>query len=638
MVATAKLPKARKQSSRPVKATAKAPAEVKADQTNEELLLKHSLTGLKFKAPPTDEELLVAVTQHWRILAQGKGRWDKYHAKAYDPRYGIAFWLGALPTGEPHWSTQQGTLLAAVRKVLGLGSATTVSKPAKPLPQDPLAGIEVIEEGEFAFSFFKRTPLNPRTSFDQEMIDSMAPNIQSICRLTPILCLADGTIVDGETRHRAGEKAGAKKLFGKKIKCTGEQAAIIRLQTTCKRRDLNPMDRAAGMHELQTVHGLSVDDVAKIVGMKKGDSVRNIVRLLELPKAWQEAVRSEELTAAAARDLVPWKDEPAVLKVVREELNDHPPNERSIALARELQQAIFSCSRPIKDASYWTGSRSIAVDLKPNDEQCQLLRVRSVKRPNGTTHERAFNIAAWDQMVAEAERNRIERESKRAEKSSSSKGSTNVDPAKARENAEAQAKMLAKRLYRFRVSWHQAMIVSRIDKATEGQLLAVLLFISTQHGNPERSTVLREETGITNGKENWYTLETGELLQSLLKKCPDKPDWSIVRTLIKRQVGSKFDGYHVTFSPQEIELLSAALGIEIKRDWSGSFFGPCKELWESFVGLWSKEQMIELLAEWRVKTSGINHNTAKKKDYADLFNVEYACPKAILEAKAVNLC
>lgn len=590
-----------------------------------------------------DDDVLVAVRERWRMAPVAGSR--PYFVACDDPRWGTAIWFDTVKPGDEEPSlhyrrsktggAREGYLVEAVRRVLSIPGVNGAVAPvkasdvrkvraeikrdkAKPLAEDPLATVEVIDQGEYPFTFFKRTALNPRTSFDEELIAEMAPTIESICRMSPILCLEDGTIVDGETRHRAGERAGAKKLFGKKLKCTPEQAAIIRLQTTVKRRDLNPMDRAVAMQSLQTEHGLSVDDVAKIVGMQRGDSVRNIVRLLELPKEWQDKVRSGELTAAAARELVPWKDEPAVLSEVEKQLKKTEPERRSVALPDYLDEAVQDCSRPLSGYEQ-VGNRYQQVKLKPNPQQKIDLRIRNLKRRHSWESkedlERAFNLDLWKELAEAYVKTKADQESGRLDSPSGA-----AEAVKKKENAKKQAQQLQKRLYRFRIAWLQAKCVAMLDHASESTLIAILLFLCTRsEGHYERASAI-------NGQKNRHILGTVLGTESAVQL-------QRIRDLCKQQLAGAFDSYRNVFDPDDIETLAKYLKIDMKRDWSASFHGPWQSLWVDFQGLWTKDQMIELLAEWRINIG----SATKRAELAELFNVEKPCPKMLLEVKPCSL-
>lgn len=598
-----------------------------------------------------DQSLLAKIRDAWKLASRDKEACPSglpWKVQVGNSDWGDAIWVEDLKAA-PRWWYQDGHcgLTLAVRHIFGILPAPSTKAKArkgkttpKTEPQaDPLAGVEVLDEGEYPYEYFKRSPHNPRTAFDEDLIAQMAPSIASICRLNPILIHEDGTIIDGETRHRAAEKAGSTSLMARRLRCTEAQAAILRMQSFM-RRDLNPMDRAVAMKALQDAHGLSVDQVAKLVGMQRADSVRNIVRLLELPEEWQLAVRSEELTAAAARELVPWKEETAVLEAMRKALNQTEKASRSVELPHILRRVTWDLSRPLNVYFQTVRNRYIRdeIKLKPTEEQRDQLRIRTVRGIRGNSQEsRAFNISLWEDLIIAADDRRAERAAKRSEKAGSA-GTKDAaaDKEKAAENAKRQKDILAKKLYRFRVGWYQQMAIAKLQAAKPTELLGVCLYVSTcNEGSSLRYQLLRDTAGAKRSKNDHRSRDHSELLTSLMG-MGDKAAAEAVKAMAIEQASQPYCGYHNILNPVEIEAMAVHLGVDIKRDWPKSFAAgsPCEALWDEFVGLWTSAQLIELLDEWKIS---VPDGTAKRKDLQGLLSKSKPVPKAIVQAKSVSL-
>ena len=613
-------------------------------------------------AGATERELKAAIAAAWK-LASRKSSEDgprKYRCVISDKDWALAIWTIADGLdGAPRW--YGGGLMQTVRDICAVPwkdeqpAAQAVEDETKPKPKakgkgksptaaavapvDPMVGVEVIEERDVPYDEIKRSPHNPRTIFDEQLIASMASAIETICKLNP-LTIREGTneLIDGETRHRA---AAARKpaLRCKIVRCTDGQAAAIRLSSAVKRRDLDPIARARAMKALQESHGYTQKQVAEFAELKEQSSVSNLTRLLELPKAWQDRVISREIPAAEARDLVPWADEPEVMKEVESAYKESQRRDWSFNLDVSLSRAVLDCSRPLKDPNYYNDDRRRSVDLKPTDEQKELLRVREVKR-GSRKESRAFNVPLWEELQAAAEKKRAEREAKRNEgkSKSTSKSGKGVDPKKEAENRKKQAEQFAKRLYRFRTAWYQAMAIARIEKASNDDILALLLFNSSAHGNNERASTCEKLLGtkVKHKPGHNYLQDHQPILAGLLAH---KDKWSIARTMLSEQLASKFEGWNVTFSPGEIETTAIHLGVDLKRDWPKSFDAgaACAHLWDDFTAIWSKDQLVALLAvEWKVHVAP---GSGKRGDLVEMINrcKNKPVPKAIADAKEVQL-
>jgi ParB/RepB/Spo0J family partition protein len=563
-------------------------------------------------------------------------------------------WFGTIVAqGTPSLSGDE--LVEHVRRVMNLPLPINESKaesPAaefaetkpngkpKPKAKEPqgkvsmaelLAGVEVIEERDVAWNDIKRSKQNPRLVFDPQLIEDMEPNIENICRVNPIT-LREGSLelIDGETRHRAGEKRKPA-LRCKIIRCTDAQAAAMRLLTSVQRRDLNPIEKASALKSLQEQHGLSQRQLEELVKLKQG-TISNMTRLLDLPEAWQQRVISGEITPADARELVPWRDEPAVLKHFEKEFKSNG-KQSWFSFTRTLRDAVYACSMKLK-GRHRIGNSFDYVDyhIKPTDEQRQQLRIRTVKFDGGS-EERALNQDLCKTLIEAIVK-------KKAAAATKKKDTEAVTPEKAKENAKKQQEILAKKLYRFRVGWHQAMCRHAIafdDGCTEDQLIALLLFVgSTSCESSTRRGLLQKFTKSkgTGG----YQPEFSNLLAALMSRAEERTIRSVMTDLLYEMLDAKFTGYHNVMEPAEIEALAECLGISISNDWSTSFDdgAACADLWDGFCDLWSKDQMLALLDEWKIKRPE-KADSMKRSELAKLLSAAKPCPKAILNAKPVRL-
>lgn len=523
-------------------------------------------------------------------------------------------------------------------KTNGKSLAKSASGSSASSPADLMKGIEVLREEDIPFNLITRSKHNPRTVFDEELIAKMAPTVETICKLTPLTIReVTGELIDGETRHRAAEVAGAKSLRCKVIRCSDAQAACIRLLTSIQRRDLNAIDRARGLKALQEEHGMSQRDMQDLVKLQQG-SISNLIRLLDLPQIWIDRLMSGEITATAARPLCAWIGEDAVFKALEQYLQWDKKETRFVSIEGRLNQAVMECSRPL-DGYHYDGyhydselKRSREVKLKPTDEQRTALRVRKVD-----TKERAFNIKLWNELADAFEKAEAARQAKRQAKASSGKNSTNgaSSGASSVELKRKQTEQLNKRLYRFKIQWLQAMLVDRVSNGTgasdKDDLVAIALWLTTREGHYHRETTLDK---LVLKK----TKQSSTLLIQLLGR-DHKDNILTLSDLICEQLAGRFDGYHNVFNPVDYEDLAAWFKIDLAKDWANSMQDGacCGHLWDAFTAIWSKDQMIELLNEWRIKPVERGFDQMKRSELAELLSPEKPCPKAILNVKAVSL-
>ena len=153
----------------------------------------------------------------------------------------------------------------------------------------------------------------PRKTFEREALEALADSIATYGVLQPIIVRENtdfGTyeIIAGERRWRAAKMAGLTEIPAVIFDGDDLKAAQVALIENIQREDLNPVEEALGYGALIEKFGLTQDQVAKQVG-KSRSAVANMLRLLDLPDAVLELLKSGELSAGHAKALLGLEDE-----------------------------------------------------------------------------------------------------------------------------------------------------------------------------------------------------------------------------------------------------------------------------------------------------------------------------------------
>ena len=156
-------------------------------------------------------------------------------------------------------------------------------------------------------------PHQPRTTFDEEALLQMAESIKQYGILQPLVVTPykDGkyAIVAGERRWRAAILAGETKVPAI-VRTTKELERLeIALVENVQRVDLSPLEQAASIERLHQQFSMTYELIAKRLG-KASSTINNIVRLLQLPKEAQEALRAGQIFEGHARAILSLKDMP----------------------------------------------------------------------------------------------------------------------------------------------------------------------------------------------------------------------------------------------------------------------------------------------------------------------------------------
>jgi ParB family chromosome partitioning protein len=170
----------------------------------------------------------------------------------------------------------------------------------------------------------KPNPFQPRKTFDEAALASLAESIRSYGVLQPLTVTrkeierpgegisVEYELIAGERRLRASKLAGLREV--PVVIRTSEDTDRVKLEIAIienlQREDLNPVDRALAFQRLAGEFGLKHADIGKRVG-KSREYVSNTLRILALPKEMQEALSSGEISEGHTRPLLMLMDRAA---------------------------------------------------------------------------------------------------------------------------------------------------------------------------------------------------------------------------------------------------------------------------------------------------------------------------------------
>ena len=179
-------------------------------------------------------------------------------------------------------------------------------------------------------------PGQPRQDFDEEELQALADSIAEHGIIQPLTVreTAGGyyQIIAGERRWRAARLANFSEVPAVIIEADDKKAMELALIENLQRQDLNPVEEALGYQTLMAEYGLTQEEASQRVG-KSRPAVANALRLLQLPQALQEKVRSGELSAGHARAVLSLKTEKKQLEAAQ----------KIMALGLSVRQAELLC-------------------------------------------------------------------------------------------------------------------------------------------------------------------------------------------------------------------------------------------------------------------------------------------------------
>lgn len=166
-------------------------------------------------------------------------------------------------------------------------------------------------------------PNQPRTEFDPAGLEELARSIAASGLLQPIVVRPepDGTfqIVMGERRWRAVGLLGHPTIRASVQTMTDDELADAAIVENLQRRDLSPLEEAHA-YQRRLDHGLSVDELARRLGLRQAWRITGRTALLKLQPTFQDALRRGILTPSQATEMArhPEPDQRALFDAIGE--------------------------------------------------------------------------------------------------------------------------------------------------------------------------------------------------------------------------------------------------------------------------------------------------------------------------------
>jgi ParB family chromosome partitioning protein len=155
-------------------------------------------------------------------------------------------------------------------------------------------------------------PDQPRRTFDDQALNELAGSIKQYGVLQPLLVVpakqpGKYVLIAGERRLRASKIAKLDKVPVVVRTVKELEQLEIALVENIQRVDLSPLEQAASIRRLHELFNMNMEDIAKRLG-KAVSTVSNILRLLQLPPAAQEALQNNKITEGHARSILALSD------------------------------------------------------------------------------------------------------------------------------------------------------------------------------------------------------------------------------------------------------------------------------------------------------------------------------------------
>jgi len=197
------------------------------------------------------------------------------------------------------------------KKGLGKGLAALIGDISEKDENEPKnsepSSVSISNINEIPVEFLHPNKDQPRKFFDKNTINELAESIRQKGLILPILVKEIDKqhyqIIAGERRWRASQKAGLHNVPVIIKDLSQKEILEVALIENMQREDLNPIEEAMGMSQLQKEHKYTQEELASVLG-KSRPQIANTLRLLTLPHKVQEFVQKKILSAGHVRALV----------------------------------------------------------------------------------------------------------------------------------------------------------------------------------------------------------------------------------------------------------------------------------------------------------------------------------------------
>lgn len=193
----------------------------------------------------------------------------------------------------------------------------------------------------------KPNPDQPRKHFDEEALKELASSIKEHGIIQPLVVTptknGEYIIVAGERRWRAAAKANLSTVpvISRSTKAL-EQLEIALIENV-QRVDLNPLEQAASIQRLVEQFSLPFETITKRLG-KADSTLRNIVRLLQLPDDAKTALTEGKITEGHARQILALIGDPERQAYLLKSIIEHKWN------VRQAERFVTSIKEGIKES------------------------------------------------------------------------------------------------------------------------------------------------------------------------------------------------------------------------------------------------------------------------------------------------
>ena len=222
---------------------------------------------------------------------------------------GLEALLGRAGLDRPVPAVTASGAVAAPSPVPGLGA--TATRLFLHSPEEVEEAAASAPSSEVAVAAVDPNPWQPRTTIDEAALTELADSLREHGLVQPIVIRARGDrfqLIAGQRRLAAARRLGWERVPARILEVDDRQMAEIAIVENLQRRDLDALEKAASFRSYLAAWQCTQEELAKRLSIDRS-TVANLIRLLDLPEAVQQRLRSGGISMGHARALLPLGDE-----------------------------------------------------------------------------------------------------------------------------------------------------------------------------------------------------------------------------------------------------------------------------------------------------------------------------------------
>ena len=413
-------------------------------------------------------------------------------------------------------------------------------------------------------------------------------------------------IISGETRWHAAKRLGWTLQGRIAVGLTPAQALEHLAAYNGERRDLDPMQKARLINRLcQPVAeggaGLTRQAAGERVGLESGAAASNLVRLLELPKKWQDRVASGELAWSWAREMIPYIGIEPVMAAAEKDWKERDKERASwdsnlfdsrAALVEGLEDTTTQETYDV-DAKHFIGNKSKVLKISPED--LERLQIVAVDLPGTNKKLRLATNSKLFEELLESERQKGKKTAAAKAGDDNKPEPVKLNPAQIREKQLARGNQLRELIANWRQRLLRIAILELLDADKDDGVRLVLAYAArpTHHSRPTFAKLLEKASNLPGRNAHWNCV------------ADDDATLFICQDMAKQLLADEPANWREPTLPFElVECYAAALKVDVAAVWqraqetvSGTQRLAGEDLLEDFFLLHRTDELRDLAKE-----------------------------------------